>query len=82
MTKAEKILASKLLEAASDQMANSSCNDLTEDIKKTLTEDEWRKLDREFHQWNGDPEEHTATSHKQLGDFSLASFLAHKLLKD
>lgn len=82
MTKAEKILAAKLLELYSDELAKHICNDLTEDLKSTLTQEEWRKFDREYHQWNGDPEEHTASSHDRLGDFSLASFLAHKLLKD
>lgn len=83
MTKSEKILAAKLLELFSDELVNRGCNDMTNDLTKTMTQEEWRKFDREYHQWNGDPEEHTPTSKgDNLPDFAVASFLAHKLLKD
>lgn len=56
MTKNQLKLASALLELASKQFSNHGCNDLSEDITDLLSQSEWDELNKEFHDWNGDPE--------------------------
>jgi hypothetical protein len=44
-----------------------------------LTEEECDELDKQFHVWNGDPQEHVPGRNKIQSDFALMHFFAAKL---
>ena len=77
----EKKLASELLEMASNEFGNHGCNDVDESIYDGWSIDERRRFVKEFHEWNGDPEEYDE-NFLHLQDFSLMNFMAHKLLNE
>lgn len=74
----EKILASEMLELASDQFAHHGCNDVHDSFYDGWTIEERRKFIKDFHEWNGDPEEYDE-NFLHIPDFALMSFLAYKL---
>ena len=85
MSNKEKRLAAELLEMASDEYATHTCNDLDPSILEDFTMDEKIQLAKEFHQWNGDPEEITGTPddiNALYYDWELMSFLSAKLLQE
>lgn len=81
MNTKEKELAAKMLELASDQFSNHGCNDVEDSVYEGWTQDERKQFVKEFHEWNGDPEEYSETF-LHLGDWAIMSFLAHKLKVD
>ncbi len=78
MNAKEILLASSLLSVAADEFGNHGCNDWSFPA-------DWAREDqiafvREYHEWNGDPEEFRE-SHLHLPDYAVMAFLAHKLKK-
>jgi hypothetical protein len=78
ISKKELALAAKMLELASDQFSNHGCNDVDENVYAGWTLEERQQFVKEFHEWNGDPEEYEETF-LHLGDSTIMSFLAAKL---
>ena len=78
MTTKEKQLAAKMLEMASYEFSNHGCNDVEDSVYEGWTLEERQQFVKEFHEWNGDPEEYSPTF-LHLGDSTILSFLAHKL---
>ena len=83
MQKHEMLLAAKMLHLAADEFSNNSCNDVSAGVRKLLTKDQWATLDKEYHEWNGDPKEHSP-EHPDIKnyDYILMRFLAVKLEKE
>jgi hypothetical protein len=78
MNKKEKELAAKMLDLASDEFGNHTCNDLPNSVWKGWTKEERQKFVKAFHKWNGDPEEYDP-NFLHMSDSSVMSFLAAKL---
>ena len=57
MNKKEKLFVAKLLRMAANEFSNHGCNDLPEECEKLFTKKEWTKMMKDYHEWNGDPEE-------------------------
>ena len=81
MKQIEKELASKLLEYASDEFSNHGCNDIDKSFWKGWTKKDKQLFVKEYHDWNGDPEEYDEKC-LYLSDWAVMSFLADKLLND
>ena len=83
MTTKERLLAAALLELASDEFSNHGCNDMDKYMlaKIGFTNEEKIELARQYHEWNGDPEEFDGTVQEfnRMGDWTWMSFMAHKL---
>jgi len=73
------ILIAKLLEMASDDFDNHGCNDLYDDFWEGVSEEEKQDLYKEYHEWNGDPEEYDPNHVDYLGDSSLMRYFSEKL---
>jgi len=80
MTDKEKILASYFLNLASDEFGNHGCNDVEQSVWNNWTIEERQQFVKEFHEYNGDPEEYDP-NFLYLPDFVLMGFLSHKLTK-
>ncbi len=80
MTKNEKKLAAYFLGKASEDCGNHVCNDVNEEIFSDWTLEERKKFVKEFHDYNGDPEEYDE-DFLHLPDFALMSYLSGKLLE-
>jgi hypothetical protein len=78
MTDKEKKLAAYFLKAASDVFGIHICNDVDEDAFVDWTIEERQQLVKDFHEWNGDPEEYNP-NFVHLPDHCLMSLLASKL---
>jgi len=78
MTQKEKMLASKMLDAASDEFGNHGCNDVKESLYDGWTIEERRAFVKEYREWNGDPQEYDE-NFLHLPDYAIMSFLAYKL---
>ena len=70
-----------MLELASNKFGSHCCNDVKNSVYKDWTIEERQKFVKEYHDWNGDPEEYD-TKFLHLPDFAIMSFLAHKLESD
>lgn len=81
MTQKEKELASAMLEMASDVFGNHGCNALDEDVWDGWTDKQRQKFVKEYHEYNGDPEEYDP-DFLNLPDFAVMDLLAYKLLND
>ncbi len=79
MNAKEQKLAAKMINDYSDKLSNNGCNDW--DFQKDWSEQEKRTFIREYHDWNGDPEEYDQNSLFIQND-SVAAFLASKLWED
>lgn len=80
MTDKEKILASEMLKLASNEFGNHSCNDVEDSVYDGWTTEERKQFVKEYHKWNGDPEEYDE-NFLHLQDFAIMNFLADKLAK-
>lgn len=80
MTKAQLKLTAALLDLASEQFSNHGCNDLQKELVELLSQKEWDKLNQEYHNWNGDPEEYRPGTILNC-DWAWMSFMAEKLRK-
>ncbi|HYX21482.1 MAG TPA: hypothetical protein VFA98_11615 [Thermoanaerobaculia bacterium] len=81
MKPAEKILAARLLRAASQEFANHGCNDFDLVADGAMLAKEARDFRKRFHDWNGDPESFAEDppGKTDLPDFAAMDFLAHLL---
>lgn len=78
MTENEQKLTAHLLEMASATFTNNGCNDMPECFFEGWTQEEKEALKREYHEWNGDPEEYEE-GNTDLPDWAIMTFLAAKL---
>ena len=58
MNKKEQELAAYLLKLASNQFSNHGCNDVDKKAYEEWTIEERQQFVKEYHEWNGDPEEY------------------------
>lgn len=79
MTLKETKILDELIERASDEMSNHGCNDF--DLGEYLTKREINDLVKDYHKWNGDPEEYDAKLDNRyaLPDWALLKFLYQRL---
>lgn len=79
--KQSKFVAALLREAA-DEFSNHGCNDLSKEQAKMFTDKEWAELCKDFHVYNGDPEEATGKKEPHLMmDWIWMRYFAHLLDK-
>jgi hypothetical protein len=76
LTQKELEIVASLLEDHSDYLGNRCCNDY--DWPCNWTDEEKTKFTKDYHDWNGDPEEYTKGDILN-SDFSVAAFLASKI---
>jgi len=76
LTSKEMEIAVTMLEDYSSYLSNRCCNDFEWPIN--WTHEEKTKFTKDFHDWNGDPEEYEQGDVLN-SDFSVAAFLASKL---
>jgi hypothetical protein len=76
LTKKEMEIIVSLLRDHSDYLSNRCCNDY--DWPCNWTDEEKTKFTKDYHDWNGDPEEYIEGDILS-SDFSVAAFLASKL---
>jgi hypothetical protein len=81
MTQKEKILISILLDLASDEFATHGCNDLDDAFWAGWTKEERQELMKDFHKYNGDPENYDP-EFLHVGDSSLMGYFSKKLLRE
>lgn len=81
MTNKEKLFVAALLDLASDEFANHGCNDLSEELEALFTQEEWDAMNKEYHEWNGDPEEFIPGIILSY-DWLWMSWMAEKLRKE
>lgn len=81
MTKKELNLLDFLVDTAADELSNNCCNDIPYELISNFTHEERVSLDKEYHEWNGDPEEHTPR-YMPMHDSSMLRFLYEKLKND
>ena len=75
----EMKLAGEMLNQYSDFLSNRCCNDF--DFPDNWTDEEKTKFTKEYHDWNGDPEEYEKGNVLHT-DFCVSMFLAYKLEKE
>jgi len=80
-TGAEKRLAGRLLQMASDEFSNHGCNDFDLVGDGGMLAKEAKEFRRAYHDWNGDPESflEDAPGRTDLADSSAMRYLAHLL---
>ena len=71
-------LAKHFFRMAIDEFDNHGCNDVNERVYEGWTIEERRKFVKEFHEYNGDPEEYNE-NFLYLGDTSIMGLLLHKI---
>ena len=76
LTDKEKEIASAMLKHHSSALGYRCCNDF--EWPSNWTDEEKTKFTKEFHDWNGDPEEYKQGD-VLSSDFSVAAFIAFKL---
>lgn len=83
MTRAESILASRLLDAAAEKFHEHGCNDMDPEYFEDLTEEDLAELEAGYNAWNlgetgetcGDPTEER-TPLRNIGDDMWMAYLA------
>lgn len=78
LSKNERRLTSDLLKISGREFANHGANDVPDKLYDGWTAEEREQFVKEFHEYNGDPEEFDP-KHLHLPDFALMAFLAHKI---
>lgn len=81
MTPAERKLASKFLEMASEMFGNHGCNDFDLVTDGGMTAEEAEAFQRAYCAWNGSPSDYEPGD-TNLADFAAMSFLSDLLEKD
>jgi len=75
----EKKLLLGIISECSDILSRRSCNDIDEEHMRDFTIEEKIKLDKDYHEFNGDPEEHEEGAYC-LYDFAILDYLSQKYL--
>jgi len=78
MNKQILLIASKLLDQASEQFSNHGCNDLDEEVLKAITNKE--ELTKDIRNWfddDGHPE-----NINQVADWTLMDYISEKLKEE
>lgn len=78
MTPAEKKLASKMLDMASEEFGHHGCNDFDLVTEGGMTAEEADAFQRAYCEWNGSPGDYEPGD-TNLADFAAMSFLSHLL---
>lgn len=78
MKKAERLLASRLLQEAANTYANHVCNDMPFEMFDDITAEEIETMGEAFNKWNC-PSGEDIIPWKQIGDSSWMEYLAHRL---
>ena len=81
MTKTEKILAAKLLDAASESYSNHGCNDLDKELIAGISSTDRKAIELGIKEWNGGDEDEEC-SFDHLPDWLLMSYLADKIKEE
>jgi hypothetical protein len=76
VTKNEKELTIKMLGVLSDILGDRCCNDFS--FPESWSKDEVTKFVKDYHDWNGDPEEFSEED-LNLPDFGVVSLLSERL---
>lgn len=74
----EKKMLHMFINKHMDIMGNNGCNDLEQEFIEMLSKEEWVKINKEYHDMNGDPEE-ASSKYPILPDFCLLHYLLKKL---
>jgi hypothetical protein len=79
VTKAEKVLASRLLDAAADKYANHSCNDVDAEMFDDLSGEDLDEMRAAFNKWrNGGSD----LSLLEIGDYEWMRYFAARIGED
>lgn len=78
MTQSERLIASRLLERASQAFSRNGCNDMDEDILAGVPEGEQEELALKVSQWNS-MDESERMAFRQIPDFLWMAYLASLL---
>jgi len=81
VTPAERKLASKMLDMASDEFSNHGCNDFDLVTDGGMTVKEADAFQRAFYKWNGTPDDYRP-GETGLADSVVMNFLSHLLKSD
>jgi hypothetical protein len=83
MTGKELHLTIELLNLAADEFGRHGCCDMDRDMlqRVNFTDEEKLALAKEYHEWNGDPEEFEGTLQEfdRISDYAWMRFMANKL---
>ena len=71
------LLAAQMLNDYCDSLSDNCCNDW--EYPEDWTLEEKQQFNKDFHDWNGDPEEYDS-EFLSIPDFSVAGFLAAQLV--
>lgn len=82
MTNNELELLKYLVSEAVSTMGNSYCNDIVDSVLDDFTQQELIDLDKGYHEYNGDPEEHDPERLRVPPDYAALSYLFDKLLDE
>lgn len=80
MIYAEKLLASRLLDRASESFSNHGCNDMDQEIIGDINPDDRLFLEKQFNFWNcpdSDPDQYIPFA--RIGDSSWMAYLAMRI---
>jgi hypothetical protein len=77
LTKKEKVLFHLFIKDAEDEISNRGCNDVSEALWADWTKDERKQFVKDYHDYNGDPEEYDS-DRLNLPDYAIFGFLSHK----
>lgn len=74
----ERFLMAVVLEMASNVFGEHGCNDF--DLSKYMTSEQGKEFMRQYHEYNGDPEEFSDDEYNGwFQDYAVMGFLAHKI---
>lgn len=76
MIDGERILASRLLDRASDSYSCHGCNDTDEELLTGISEEDKKRMLAGIKYWNGDADE-DERPFRHIGDFEWMAYLAH-----
>ena len=80
LTPKERELISMMLIESSNKFAMHSCNDCPPAWFESWSPEELDALDKNYHEWNGDPEEHKpGKPNIQNADFALMDYFASRI---
>ncbi len=81
MTRAEKLLAGRLLATASNTFSHRNCNDMSKAMFENINVGELLDLVADWNKWNNSPADDIFEL-QQIGDYSWMRYLADKLKED